>query len=144
MHRRNSDSNLYCKIRDGEGPKAIEPEKPVTCRDNYLDQERLAFIQSYLETADDARSMTTETSDSGMPGTRGAPSELGMEEESGKAILYLPTCLSTLPVVIQEVGFWGCLKVLCFCTLTLVVTRNNKRKESRDIVFNIIPRSPKS
>lgn len=86
MHRRNSDSNLYCKIRDVEGPKekAIEPEKPVTCRDNYLDQERLAFIQSYLETADDARSMTTETSDSGMPGTNGASSELGMEETNGK------------------------------------------------------------
>ena len=32
----------------------------------------------------DAYSITTETSDSGMPGSHGAPSEFGMEETSGK------------------------------------------------------------
>lgn len=52
--------------------------------DKYLDQEELAFVQEYLEKAEDARSMTTETSDSGMPGTHSAPSELGMDEKSGK------------------------------------------------------------
>ena len=87
MHRRNSDSNLYCKALDGEMPKerTFQLEKPATRRAKYLDQERLAFVQSYLDNFEGAGSMTTETSDSGMPGTLGAPSELGMEEE-GKTI----------------------------------------------------------
>ena len=85
MQRRNSDSNLYCKAREVEGPKeTTQPDKPVVNQAKYLDQEKLAFVQSYLEKAEDARSVTTETSDSGMPGTHGAPSELGVEETSGK------------------------------------------------------------
>ena len=85
MHRRNSDSSLYCKARDGEVPKerTIQPENPVLSQTKYLDQERLAFVQRYLEKAEDARSVTTETSDSGMQGTHGAPSELGIDEASG-------------------------------------------------------------
>jgi len=84
MHRRNSDSNLYCKARDGEVPKerTIQPENAVLNQTKYLDQERLAFVQRYLEKAEDARSVTTETSDSGMQGTHGAPSELGIDEAS--------------------------------------------------------------
>ena len=86
MSRRNSDSNLYCKARDSERSKetSIQPEKPLMNQAKYLDQEKLEFVQSYLEKADDARSVTTETSDSGMLGTHGTPSELGMEETSGK------------------------------------------------------------
>lgn len=94
MHRRDSDSNLYCKARDGEQPKESrsKAEKPVMYHDQgpeeesrsrYLDQERLAIVQSYLKKAVDARSMTTETSDSGIPRTHGAPSEFGLEEISG-------------------------------------------------------------
>ena len=49
-------------------------------------QEKSAYIQSYLEqTKDiDIQSFTTETSDSGMAESRVVPSELGMEETSGK------------------------------------------------------------
>ena len=49
-------------------------------------QEKSAYIQSYLEQSKDidAQSFTTETSDSGMAESRVAPSELGMEETSGK------------------------------------------------------------
>ena len=49
-------------------------------------QEKSAYIQSYLEqTKDiDTQTFTTETSDSGMAESRVAPSELGMEETSGK------------------------------------------------------------
>ena len=96
MHRRNSDSNLYCKTRGGEQPKESrsKAENPVMHQDQgpdgqeeeryrYLDQERLAIVQSYFEKAVDARSMTTDTSDSGMPRTHGAPSEFGLEEISG-------------------------------------------------------------
>jgi len=92
MHRRNSDSSLYCKAWYGEGPneRAIEPEKPVKNQAKYLDQERFAFVQSYLEKAEDARSMTTETSDSGVPGTRGTASELGMEDTTGTTIVFFP------------------------------------------------------
>ena len=91
LHRRNSDSNLYCKERGGEQPKESrsKAENPVMHQDQeeerprYLDQERLAIVQSYFEKAVDARSMTTETSDSGIPRTHGAPSEFGLEEISG-------------------------------------------------------------
>ena len=49
-------------------------------------QEKYAYIQSYLEqTKDsDSHSATTETSDSGMRGSQGAQSELGIGETSGK------------------------------------------------------------
>ena len=52
-------------------------------------QEKLAYIQSYLEQSkdSDSYSVTTETSDSGMAESRVAPSELGMEETSGKILL---------------------------------------------------------
>ena len=50
----------------------------------YLDQEKLAFVHNYLEKAEDARSTTTETSDSGMPATHSVPSEVAAEEASGK------------------------------------------------------------
>ena len=85
MRRRNSDSYLYCKVRDGEGTKerSGQLERPAKDQARYLDQQKLAYVQDYLEKADDARSMTTETSDSGMPGTHCAPSELGMEETGG-------------------------------------------------------------
>ena len=81
VHRRYSDSYPYCKARDGEGPNEgiIQPENPVLSQAKYLDQERLAFIQRYLENAEDARNVTTETSYSGMPGTYGAPSELDID-----------------------------------------------------------------
>ena len=96
MHRRNSDSNLYCKVWGGE--KSNESRNKAENQDQYpygqeeersiyLDQERLAFVQSYLEKADDANSMTTETSDSGMPCSQGAPSEFGLEERSGNLTL---------------------------------------------------------
>ena len=52
----------------------------------YMDEDKFSYIQSYLEKAEDtdAHSTTTETSDSGMPGSHGAPSEFGAEETSGK------------------------------------------------------------
>ena len=94
MHRRNSDSSLYCKAWYGEEPKerAIQP---VTNQAKYLDQERLAFVQSYLEKAEDARSMTTETSDSGMPGTHGTASQLGMEDTTGTTKVFFPQASQT-------------------------------------------------
>ena len=101
MHRRNSDSYLYCKALYNEEAKVrtIKLEKPDVSqvrhprqhlddhegeRSRYLDQERLAFVQNYLENTEDSRSMTTETSDSGMPGAHGTPSEFGIEEINGE------------------------------------------------------------
>ena len=51
----------------------------------YLDQEKLSYIRSYLEqTKDtDVHSVSTED-DSGKPGSNSAPSEIGFEETSGK------------------------------------------------------------
>ena len=88
IHRRNSDSNLYCKtmVREGSGQTPVLTERRPINQSRYLDQERFAFVQNYLEKAEDARSMTTETSDSGIPGTHGAPSEFGLEDTSGKTV----------------------------------------------------------
>lgn len=105
IHQRNIDS------LDSE-ERTIQPEKLVMNQPKYLDpdpgtherewsrylaQERLAYVQSYLEEAD-AVSMTTETSDSGIPGTHGAPSELGIEETHGKENIFLPTKISILRI----------------------------------------------
>ena len=50
----------------------------------FLDEERLAFVQNYLENTDDARSLTTGTSDDGI-GSHSAPSDLALEEPGGKS-----------------------------------------------------------
>ena len=91
IHRSNSDSNLYCKtmVSEGSGQTPDITERRSINQSRYLDQERLAFVQSYLENAEDSRSMTTETSDSGIPGTRGTPSEFGLEDTSGKSVNIL-------------------------------------------------------
>ena len=86
IRRRNSDSNLYCKTMSSEdsGQTPLVTKRRSVNKARYLDQERFAFVQNYLEKAEDAQSMTTETSDSGIPGTHGAPSEFGLEDTSGK------------------------------------------------------------
>ena len=88
IHRSYSDSNLYCKTMVSEGSRQAPDitERRSSNQSRYLDQERLAFVQSYLENAEDARSMTTETSDSGVPGIRGTPSEFGLEDTNGKSV----------------------------------------------------------
>lgn len=62
-------------------------EGPADEREQW--QEKLAYIQSYLEQSkdSDSHSVTTETSDSGMAESRVAPSEFGMEETSGKMLI---------------------------------------------------------
>ena len=102
MHRRNSDSSLYCKEWYNERPKGriIQQEQPVINQaknldrgrdggeeeqSRYFDREKLEFVVRYLnkENTHDARSETTETSDSGITGTHDVQSELGIEETSG-------------------------------------------------------------
>ena len=63
--------------------------KGPVVRQREESQEKSAYIQSYLEqTKDiDTQSFTTETSDSGIAESRVAPSDLGMEETSGKIYL---------------------------------------------------------
>ena len=92
IHRSNSDSNLYCKtmVNEDSGQTPIITERRPTNQSRYLDQERLAFVQSYLEKAGDARTMTTEISDSGVPGTHGTPSEFGLEDTSVCEFLNKP------------------------------------------------------
>lgn len=92
MHRRKSDSSLYCKVRGGEELEESTSKTENQDQDPHgqeeegsrdLYQKGLAFVQTYLEKDFDARSMRTETSDSGMPRTHRAPSESGSEEISG-------------------------------------------------------------
>ena len=64
-------------------------EGPADEREEW--QEKLAYIQSYLEQSkdSDSHSVTTETSDSGMAESRVAPSEFGMEETSGNMLIIM-------------------------------------------------------
>ncbi|KAL9959123.1 hypothetical protein ACROYT_G036209 [Oculina patagonica] len=81
--RRHSDSDLYYKARDEEitGGKGV-PEISVGDEARYVDSEKYAFVQSYLQNIrDETQSMTTETIDSGIR-THGAPSDIGMEDIS--------------------------------------------------------------
>ena len=84
-NRRNSDSSLYCRARVSEGAKErpLQRERPVTNQAKNWDPTKLAYVQECLKKAEDTRSVTAETIDSGIQGTEGAPSEFGMEEESG-------------------------------------------------------------
>ena len=78
--RRNSDSELYFKGKEGE--VRVEEKK----EERFLADEKYAFVQRYLENLQERQSLTTETSDSGIK-THGAPSELGMEDISGNYLL---------------------------------------------------------
>ncbi|XP_078345172.1 uncharacterized protein LOC144630676 isoform X5 [Oculina patagonica] len=81
--RRHSDSDLYCKARDEEIRESKgNPEVSVGDEARYLDSDKYAFVQSYLQNIpDETQSMTTETSDSGIR-THGAPSDIEMEDIS--------------------------------------------------------------
>ncbi|XP_068741966.1 uncharacterized protein [Montipora capricornis] len=100
------------EVKDGiiqsELPNTIE----VKCQDKgpdghkgeqsrYLDEERMAFVQNYLEGADDARSVKTETSDSGME-TRSIPSEFEMEERSEFHHAYDPCLKDVSKELVRE------------------------------------------
>ena len=62
----------------------------------YLDQEKYDYIQNYLEQAReqtkdvDTHSVTTDTSDSGIPGSKTTSSEVGTEDSSGKLKRWKP------------------------------------------------------
>lgn len=76
--------------KSGEEERPVQPDQPVLNQANYLGQDRLAFIMNW-QMAEGTRSMTAETADSGVPGTHGTPSEIGMEETFGKAIVFVTT-----------------------------------------------------
>ena len=54
----------------------------------YLNEERMAFVQNYLENTEDASSLTAGTSDDGI-GTHSQPSDLASEEPGGKNESFL-------------------------------------------------------
>ena len=49
----------------------------------YLNEERIAFVQNYLENTEDTSSLATGTSDDGI-GSHSTPSDLTLEEPRGK------------------------------------------------------------
>ncbi|KAL9984368.1 hypothetical protein ACROYT_G006653 [Oculina patagonica] len=123
--RSNSDSNLYCKARDGQiGEGKGEPESCREDKAKYLDSEKEAFVQSYLQNIhDETQSMVTETSDSGIR-THGAPSDFDEMEDvsdnfqtfrlrdlSGKVISQLKARLKAdevaLRLIYQSFGIRG-------------------------------------
>ena len=80
-HRRNSDSNLYFKARDDKfGESKKESGISLVDKTKYLDSEKEAFVQNYLQNIRETHSMVTETSDSGIT-THGAPSDLDEMED---------------------------------------------------------------
>ena len=75
-------------------------------RSRYLNEARMAFVQNYLENAEDTRSLTTGASDDGI-GSHSTPSDLALEEPSGKnkSFLFAGHRLSNLLVdAIRERG----------------------------------------
>ena len=54
----------------------------------FLNEERMAFVQNYLENTEDTRSLTTGTSDDGIA-SQSAPSDLALEEPGGKNKSFL-------------------------------------------------------
>ena len=54
----------------------------------FLNEERLAFVQNYLENTVDAISLTAGTSDEGIE-SHSAPSDLASEEPGGKNKSFL-------------------------------------------------------
>ena len=76
MFRRNSDSELYCKAKDIQIRKTEKQHQ-------FLEDEKFAFIQRYLEKVQETQSITTDTSDSGVK----TPSELGTEDIPGNYLL---------------------------------------------------------
>jgi len=68
--------------------KTEEPEMSQRHKVKSMDPGKLAFVQKYLEDVQDTRSVTTETSDSGLA-THTAASELGTQEISESSKLCL-------------------------------------------------------
>ena len=109
LKRRNSDSNLYRKAQGSESTNyLIQSEKPEENQTKYLDDERRALLQSYLENTEDVRSVTTETTDSGIPGTHGTPSAFGIEETNGKEIVFIFCSQRSLIVFQLKLPFGAC------------------------------------
>ena len=76
--RRNSDSELYCKSKDAE---ISEGDKE---QDQFLAEEKYAFVQRYLEQVHDTRSAITSTGESGFV-TEGTATDVGhLEDVAGK------------------------------------------------------------
>ena len=76
--RRNSDSELYCKSKDAE---ISEGDKE---QDQFLAEEKYAFVQRYVEQVHDTRSAITSTGESGFV-TEGAATDVGhLEDVAGK------------------------------------------------------------
>ena len=70
--------NSCCKGRDD-----IEERQS-----RYLKEERMAFVQNYLENTEDTSSLATGTSDDGI-GSLSEPSDLASEEPGGKNKSFL-------------------------------------------------------
>ena len=81
--RRNSDSNLYVNAKEELENREVEQHR-------FLERDKHEFVRQYLENIHEARSITTETSDSGIK-TYGAPSEHQTEDIPGKFVVQ---CLS--------------------------------------------------
>ena len=76
--RRNSDSELYCKSKDAE---ISEGDKE---QDQFLAEEKYAFVQRYVEQVHDTRSAITSTGESGFV-TEGTATDVGhLEDVAGK------------------------------------------------------------
>ena len=88
--RRKSDSSLYCKARD---EATAQSERGAEIR-KHLDSEKYHFVQSYVQSIQETHSMTTETTDSGIR-THGEPSDLEMQDISGKYNLVIIGCLGS-------------------------------------------------
>jgi len=80
---------VYCKAKD-----ETTAQSEGGAETKHLDSEKYEFIQSYLQNIQETHSMTTETTDSGIR-THGEPSDLELQDISGKYDLLIIHCLSS-------------------------------------------------
>ena len=88
-YRRNSDSCLYCKARDETIARSVGAAET-----EHQESEKYEFVQRYLQNIEETHSITTETTDSGIR-THGEPSDLEMQDVSGKYHLLISHCLGS-------------------------------------------------
>ena len=97
--RRNSDSCLYGKARDETFARR---EKRAETK--HQESEKYELVERYLQNIQETSSTTTETTDSGIR-THGEPSDLEMQDISGKYNLSIANCNLILSVNLACVSF---------------------------------------
>ena len=90
---------MYCKARDETIARTVGAAET-----EHQESEKYEFVQRYLQNIEETHSITTETTDSGIR-THGEPSDLEMQDISGKYNLSITNCNLIVTVNLACVSF---------------------------------------